>query len=208
MALVEFDTQFEDVRRYLPPFLCADDKQQLFSEFRRIRDDYGKINYFWLNPESSEISQGDVWRSFLVRRFEDGECREIAGIVLSNSCDIDPANDPDPSQNIVFAPLQSLERYRESLLRRGKRSEQIESLLTGIRRQLVTSMFYLPANGRELPESIVLLDDVHVHPLRDFLARRQERLATLSQVGHYIFLVKLSIHFTRMQEGVRRRNDS
>ena len=76
-------------------------------------------------------------------------------------------------------------------------------MLTAIRDQRVTSIFHLP-EGAWGPEGIVLLGTIHAHPLDDFLAKDRTRLFTLSQYAFYIFLVKLSIHFTRMQENVRR----
>ena len=33
---------------------------------------------------------------------------------------------------------------------------------------------------------------------------RNHRIFSLSQYGHYLFLFKLSFHFTRMQEGIDR----
>jgi uncharacterized protein (TIGR04255 family) len=51
---------------------------------------------------------------------------------------------------------------------------------------------------------IALLDNIHSIDLEQFLDLDPAKLLTLSQYGFYVFLVKLSIHFTRFQEGVLR----
>jgi hypothetical protein len=123
-------------------------------------------------------------------------------VVISNSCDIDPANRRDRALNILFSPLIALSKYVD-LLRQVKSEAQITPVLTAIRDQKMTSIFHLP-EGVWGPEGIVLLDTIHAHPLDHFLAKNRARLFTLSQYAFYIFIMKLSIHFTRMQENVRR----
>jgi hypothetical protein len=105
--------------------------------------------------------------------------------------------------NLVFSPLISLAKYA-ALLESVKTKDQIDSILVDIRRQWVTSIFYLPAVG-ELEESIVLLDNVHTQPFDAFKQTPgRAKVFTLSQYGFYLFIIKISIHFTRVQEDVHR----
>ena len=79
----------------------------------------------------------------------------------------------------------------------------VEDKLALIRRQRITDIFYLPSNGVN-EESMILLDDIHRHPLDHFLAQEKTKLFTLTQTAFYVFVIKLSIHFHRVKEGARR----
>ena len=65
-------------------------------------------------------------------------------------------------------------------------------------------MFFFPEVPGELEESVALLDDIHAHPLANFIECQRTRLFCLSQYAFYIFILKLSIHFSRFQEDVVR----
>jgi len=81
----------------------------------------------------------------------------------------------------------------------------VENKLAAIREQKVTSLFYLPPGGRLDGEYIAVLDDIHSLPYSAFATRGgREKLFTLSQVGFYLFLFKLSVHFCRFHENVPR----
>ena len=64
-------------------------------------------------------------------------------------------------------------------------------------------MLYVPAVAG-LPETFVRLDHIRPQPLHSFLAGQRKRLFSLSQGAFYILLIKLAIHFTRIQERVNR----
>jgi hypothetical protein len=82
----------------------------------------------------------------------------------------------------------------------------LESHIRAIVRQEITTFFYLP-KGALLPEDhIALLDRINNCDLR-FLSEefvRENRLFSLSNYGLYLFLLKISIHFTRITEGLDR----
>jgi hypothetical protein len=191
---------FEDIRRYLPKYLSPQDTSELFAQLAS----FPKKSPFYLTDEAlaAELLQGDGWRGFFAIDFRTAQGKEVSGVIVSNSCDIDPANRRDRAVNILFSPFIELSKYVELL--RGVKSEvQIADYLAAIRDQRVTSIFHLP-EGRGCPEGIILLDDIHTHPLDDFLGRARTPLFTLSQYAFYIFVMKLSIHFTRFNENVRR----
>jgi hypothetical protein len=193
------DELFEQVRRFLPPYLTSENKKDLFSELKKFPD---KLNYFWDAPAELRL-QGDAWRPFTALRFEDGQRKQVAGVIVSNSCDIDASNERHFRANVLYAPLISMDRFAKRLTDLGLTVERVSDVLGSIRRQENTRVFYLPASA-QLPEALVQLDDIHAEPLDHFLASSGQRLFSLSQGGFYVFLIKLAIHFTRVQEGVSR----
>lgn len=194
--------RFEEWRRYLPHYLNDDDKRALYSELKQFPDG---MRYFG-EPPDDEPLQGDGWKPFLLRDYETGAEREVSGIVISNSCDVVPGNTVDGRQNVLFAPLQSLERVIERLRLAGESEAQIQSQLNAIRRQEKTDVLYIPAVPGGIPETFVRLDDIRPQPLQRFLSGKQTRLFSLNQAAFYILLIKLAIHFTRIQERVHRNS--
>ena len=136
--------------------------------------------------------------------FVTGDRKEVSGMILSNSCDVNPDNQRDLPVNVLFAPLIQLNRYVESLRQAGKTKEQVDSQIRNIKKQYMTSIFYVPQCPGSIEECIILLDDIHAQPLQDFLGRERRSLFTLNQYAFYVFLIKLSIHFSRFREGINR----
>lgn len=193
------EQQFEEFRKYLPHYLNDGDKRALYEELRKFPE---KTQYFASSEDQSPL-QGDAWRPFAFRDFSSGDMREVAGIVISNSCDIDPANTPDGAQHLLFAPLMKLDGLRARFAQAGLSDEKAEDILRAIRRQEKSDFLYLPANG-DTPETFVRLDDIHPQPLSVFLTTKPVRLFSLSYAGFFILLIKLAIHFTRINERVVR----
>lgn len=161
---------------------------------------------FYSNREDlrEELLQGDGWKGFIAIDFHTGERKTVSGAILSNSCDIDPRNVRSLPVNVLFAPLIELRKYTDALRTIGKKDDQIKNTIIDLKRQRITNVFYLPECSGFIPESLILLDDIHRHPLQDFIVQPRQSLFTLNDYGFYIFLIKLSIHFTRFQEGVIR----
>ena len=173
----------------------------MWSELDKFPDN---LNFYWSQNEISEVLQGDAWQGFVVIDFVTGKRKAVPGVVLSNSCDISQKNARDVPTNILFAPLIKLSDYIAVLERVGKTADQISSQLVEIRKQHVTSIFYLPECLAKYPESMILLHDIHAHPAKDFFANDRREIFKLNQYAFYIFLMKLSIHLCRFQEGVAR----
>jgi hypothetical protein len=193
---------FEQIKLSLPKYLTPKQKEDLFSELSKFPENYA----FYLSNAAwaEQLLQGDGWRGFVAINFTTGEQKTVSGVIVSNSCDIAPDNVRDLPANVLFSPLIELSRYADQLRAVGKSAEQIASLLEAIRKQRVTSMFYLPEHPGICRESIILLHDIHAHPLPNFLGTERTCLFTLNQFAFYLFLIKLSIHFARFQEGVQR----
>jgi hypothetical protein len=189
----------EQIQDHIPRYLTLQQQRELASEL----SNFEKRNYYTqLFP--NELLQGDGWSRIEIIRFETGERDKIKGILLSNSCDIAPENRRDFPPRIVFAPLIDLGAYEARLIALLDK-QIVQDKLAAIRRQTVTSIFYLPAGGSLASEHIALLDDLHTIPLKAFLSETErEKLFTLGQMGFYLFIMKLSIHFCRFQEDIAR----
>lgn len=137
--------------------------------------------------------------------FESGERKLVKAVLLSNSCDIAPENKRELPTKLNFAPIIKLAPYLQLLRKAGLDNQQIDDKLVAIKEQKVTSLFYLP-KGADLEEDyIALLDDVHTVPYQAFSTQSERRkIFTLSQVGFYLFLLKLSVHFCRFHEEINR----
>jgi hypothetical protein len=191
---------FEGLEDHLPKYLSSADQAELVSHLR----DFENRNYYTtLFP--TDLLQGDGWFGFDIINLMDGKRDKIKGIMVSNSCDIDPSHKRDLPTRIVFAPLVKMGAYADLLARANLDPRQIETKIEAIRKQRVTSLFFLPKGGLLDEDHIALLDDLHNVPLKmfdEFEAR--SKLFTLSQVGFYLFVFKLSIHFCRFSENLSR----
>ena len=86
----------EKVRLALPPYLSAESKKELLAQLQQYpRND----NYYGAIPGETEPVQGDAWRGFVAVDFDTLERNTVVGFVISNSCDIAAANNPDSNQN-------------------------------------------------------------------------------------------------------------
>ena len=196
------ETLLEQLRIFLPKYLSPSEQKELWEELRAFPSPRG----FYLPSDDvmPDLLQGDGWRGFVAIDVVSGERKSTRGIILSNSCDIDLSNSRTLLPNLIFSPLISLAAYSARLTSAGLEPTKIESLIETIRRQEVSNIFFLPAMSYGPDESVVLLDTVHVQPVQMFVDGTRTRLFRLNQVAFYVFLIKLSIHFTRLQEGVKR----
>lgn len=194
----------DSIAAQLPSYLTQEAKEHLAGALNAFPD----CGPYYIDRYKTEVLQGDGWSHLEIVRFEDGARRPIRGILLSNSCDIDPANPRPLPARLVFAPIVKLARYADKLRQAGVAADRLENTLAAIREQRVTSLFYLPAGGRLDDEYIAILDDLHNVPYPAFAkSGGREKLFTLSQVGFYLFLFKLSVHFCRFHENVPRFDD-
>lgn len=194
---------WDDVQVFLPKYLTPRQARELFEELSSFPD----IPDFYLAPASSQpdLLQGDAWRGFLAVNIESLQRHTVSGVVVSNSCDVDVSNARTLPGGILFAPLVRLNAYRDRLITAGKNQDRIDDHIEAIRAQRVTYIFHLPA-GKYGPEEdlLLLLDDIHTQSLSHFAAGDRTLLFRLNQTAFYLFLLKLSIHFSRFQEDVQR----
>jgi len=193
---------FEKINTFLPKYLSPSQSRELFDALSKYPD----IGNHYLPPTSlsEDLLQGDGWAGLEFVEFDTGQRRCVEGLILSNSCDIDVSNFRASERRILFAPLIPLGSYELALREGGLDGERLQNVLLDIRRQHITYIYYLPAGTHGPDESIILLDDIHSEPLNFFLAGRRSRVFRLNQVAWYVLLIKISIHFSRVNEAVQR----
>ena len=74
---------------HLPHYLSAPRQEGIKSALVN----FPHIAFFYLNAYSTEVLQGDVWAGLTAIDFESCTKKRILGVVISNSCDIDPENE-------------------------------------------------------------------------------------------------------------------
>jgi hypothetical protein len=187
----------------LPSYLTLPVQQGLALELKRweARQD---VNYY-SSQRQQELLQGDLWTKVEIVNYETGARKPVKAIVLSNSCDIDETNKRDLPPLVTVAPLIPLVKYEALLTGMGINPFRVASQLLNVRRNAVTDIFYLPTGSALEQEHIALLSDVCTVPVAKFSSGGAAvKVTSLSLVGFYLFLFKLSVHFCRFHENVDR----
>jgi hypothetical protein len=197
----------EDIKLYLPKYLSSDAENQLFSGLKDFPNNIDSQLYTSLLKDEKIVFQGDGIKDMLVINLPKTKIGKAQSIILSNTCDIDMNNRRNFPSQILYSPIFNLEKYHDGLIQQKIKDEkQIDNHINNIKKQRITQIFYLPEYSNILPASIVFLDRV-CNIQNKFLDRNQlntSRLFSLSNYGLYLFIYKLSIHFTRIQENVER----
>lgn len=191
----------DSIKEQIPYYLTSKDKEDLVRELKNLSD---KTSYYTTQyPES--VLQGDGWSLLQFYDFDSGEKCSILGIILSNSCDAASENKRDIPAQVTFSPIVYLSGYVEELRKAGVDETRITQKVQAIRKQQITNIFYLPKGDKLEDEGIVLFGLVHTMPLSVFEKdSAKKKYFTLNQTGFYLFLLKLSVHFCRFQENLRR----
>ncbi|MGM0609321.1 MAG: hypothetical protein ACQESP_13005 [Candidatus Muiribacteriota bacterium] len=192
----------DDIKQHIPYYLTEPAKDGILKSLKDFPDNM--VYYTSFNTEDN-VLQGDCWDKLDIIDIISSKKKEIKGIILSNSCDINPENSRDIPPKLIFAPVIPLGLYKEKLKEREVPESTINSKINSIKEQKVTSLFYLPKGGNLDSDHIVPLDDLHSLPTTFFLKKTYKcNHFRLSQAGFYLFLFKLSIHFCRFHEEVLR----
>jgi hypothetical protein len=193
----------EESEKFLTPGLSASDRQEMLTELRRIRN--ASSMRFYSSRKFEQRMQGDALNGapYIVAK-NPPALRTTQVMVLSNSCDISPENQREERPMVTIAPLIRVSKWRDRFIAAGMKVARIDTKLKSLRAQEVTNKLFLP-KGQGLDEdSIVPLDHMQSIPTSMLDASNPTTLAVLSQAAHWLLCVKLSIHFSRLQEGVRR----
>ncbi len=199
---------FDNVKTYLPKYLSEDDQRRLFSELTQFPDNLDKRFYTSHLKDHSCLFQGDGINDVDAPDYENKQFRKIKGLLIRNTCDVNVENRRHYAPSAVFAPIFNLRKYRELLISKHQDPNSVESHITSVREQKITSYFFLPACEKLNEDSFARFDCLFSLPTLESLNHTfiQNRLFTLSDYGFYILLLKLSIHFSRIQESVSRNN--
>jgi hypothetical protein len=195
----------EDIKLYLPRYLSEESRNALVDALKNFPIPSERF-YTTRLKDTKIIYQGDGLTDLLFINLPESETKYRDGIILSNTCDISPDNKRLFESRMVYAPLVRLSVYRQILEEEGVKKEKIEQHLDSISNHHITQIFFLPGANGILEDSIIFFDRLSNLPSnyidRETLENR--RIFTLSAAGHYLFLFKLSFHFTRMQDKVDR----
>jgi hypothetical protein len=195
----------DDFKYHLPRYLTEESTKHLFEEIRNFPDNIdGRIFTTRLKDEKT-IFQGDGISNLPVISLPSTNSINAKVMVFSNTCDIDPQNDRPFNVQICYAPIFSMDKYK-AMLEQNLSEEAVEGHLRSVKNQEITQIFYLPYHPDVEGESVVFFDRINNFDRRYIEADQipKQRLFTLSDYGFYLFLIKLSIHFTRIGEKVER----
>ncbi len=199
---------FEDIKLYLPKYLSSESDKELFEGLKDFPANLDSRMYTTFLQDEKTIFQGDALSNLSIFNLPSTELKNGNCIVLSNTCDIDLNNTRFIPSQIVYAPILNLNKYRNKLLEIGFKPEQVNSHINSIKKQEITQVFYLPSIDNIFEESLVYLDRVINCPnnIIDREKLPENRIFSLSDYGAFLFLFKLSIHFTRIKDRVERRS--
>ena len=181
---------------------------KLFEELKSFPENIDHRLYSRVLAREEIIYQGDGIDGMLVVNFPSMEIGRLCAMVISNTCDVYSENIRFFPSRIVYTPIFNLEKYKRRIIEENDAREEarIEDHIDSIKRQFVTQIFYLPKGAGLEDDSIVFLDRLN-NCASDSLSAaeiKKRKIFTLSDYGFYLFLVKLSIHFTRVREKVER----
>ena len=202
---------FEEVKKYLPQYLSLTAQQELFQELKQFPQNIDQRIYTTQLTAQENLFQGDGVQNLLYINFPKTDIADVPGMILSNTCDIDPSNKRFMPLRIVYTPIFNLAKYEQSLIKNHVETEKktiqsINSHIADIRKQYISHIFYLPKGGKLENDSIVFFDRLNNCPSASIESQSvpERRIFTLSDYGFYLFLFKLSVHFTRIRDGLSR----
>lgn len=200
-------TSIEEFKLYLPKYLSPDTEESLFQEIKKFPDNIDSRIYTEYHRNEKILFQGDGIDGMLFVDLPKLKPHNAPGIVISNTCDIDPGNIRSTLSRVIYSPIMNLNEYCNMIEQtQAKTGQALLSHVNSIKSQYISNIFFLPKGGRLKGDSIVFFDWV-CSCSREFFTDNKiigDRIFTLSQYGFYLFLFKLSIHLTRIREGVER----
>lgn len=197
----------DDIKLYLPKYLSDLSQESLFYELKKFPSN--DPNQYYVSFEDKVIYQGDALKNIPFISLPDTNINYINVIVISNTCDIDLSNTRIFPAFISYCPLIDLERYRLLLLKHSSETK-VTNHLSDIKAQRITQIMYFP-KGALLDKEYITFFDRTLFLKNAYIDRNQlqnSRIFSLSNFGYYLFLLKLSIHFTRIRDGVDRVNNN
>ncbi|HYX05936.1 MAG TPA: hypothetical protein VE912_04305 [Bacteroidales bacterium] len=196
----------EEIHRHLPTYLNPEDRKNLFDEIKSFPSNIDSRIYS-SHPSLSKdiIYQGDIIANQPFILLPENNLKNSQVLVISNTCDIDLSNNNIKSPRVVYCPIISFSNYKNLVYKSYEKEQSANDHLNSVRKQEITDMFYLPEHG-DIKESIVLFDAANNYRMEPSQAKEmlENRITSLGNYGFMLFIVKLSIHFTRIEEGVNR----
>jgi hypothetical protein len=198
----------EDIKLYLPQYLSADEQKRLREELAKFPVD-GTRGTIYTNAlkDADYLLQGDGIALMPYASFPDSEIKNVPAVLLSNTCDMSADNIRMNHSRIMYAPILNFDKYGEGLKAKfPEDKDKVDHHLKDIRKQHISQILFLPKGGNLAYDGIVFFDRAISVPLSEEVVNEmcKRKLYTFSNFGFYLFLLKLSIHFTRIQEKIDR----
>jgi hypothetical protein len=197
----------DDIKLYLPKYLSAESTRKLIQQISEFPNNLSQNLYSTKLHDENVIFQGDGLKDIFISNLPHEKIGKSSVIVLSNTCDIDLSNKRLFPSQMFYAPIFNLEKYSLGLIKNGiKTNDSIKQHINDIKNQKITQILYLPPGGNLNYDGIVFLDRINNCPNK-LVSRnklKEQRLFILSDFGLYFFLLKISIHLTRIQEKIDR----
>ena len=197
-------TSFEDIKKYLPQYLSDRDAKQLFSALKDFPNNIDERFYTNYSLDDNILYQGDCLKDIPAFNLPDTRTKLSQSMAISNTCDMDLNNKRLWNTRILFSQIILLEKLEKGLCQRFPK-DRVTNYINSLKKQQITNAFYLP-KSKNLDEAVAFFDYTNSFDINyiDRESLKERRLVSLSNYGFYILLLKLSIHFTRVQEKVER----
>ncbi|MGI8655744.1 MAG: hypothetical protein ACR2LC_11050 [Pyrinomonadaceae bacterium] len=198
-------SHFEDFKQYLPKYLSPDAQANLFNDIKDFPENLKRL-YTEVLASKGDVFQGDGLKEVLIIKLPDTTIRKGPAMVISNTCDTSFSNARLLSPKIAYCPIVKLSNYITLLRRNSIPESRIDTHIKEIRKQWITSIFFLPKGGSLPEDCVVLLDNLNSCDV-GYLSPESVislRLFSLSNYGFYVFLFKLAVHLTRIRESEDR----
>lgn len=167
------------------PSISNDIKDKAQEAIRQFKTEGKQINYLTKDDAIEELSQGDILDSVpFIYMDENGteQTVKMYGIVLTTSCDI------DHDDSILIASVPDLKDYQ------GKKD-------TITQNQTLTYLYFPDYKMNEKYIDFSLVNTYSSSLIKEFIKiGKIRRYASLSQVGYYMFLCKLSAFLLRRED--------
>lgn len=196
----------DEIKKYLPQYLSDTELSHLKEELAKFPTDGTKDTVYTVALNGADfLLQGDGIGKVPYLNFPNTDIHLINAILLSNTCDMSTENKRMNPCRIMYAPILNFEKYADKL-RESFPEQRVNNHLKDVKAQLISQILYLPKNGKLDYDGIVFFDRAISLPLTENSIKTMcdNKLFTLSNFGLYLFLFKLSVHFTRIQERIDR----
>jgi len=200
----------EDIKLYLPKYLSPKSTDNLFDELKQFPENIDKRLYSKVCDYKDKILQGDGLINLPVINLPESTVKDASVMVISNSCDNDPDNIRFFDSRVCYCPIFKLNKYKNMLLESGEENDKVDFHINSIRKQQLAQIFYLP-NGAGLEEESFIFFNKVVSCDSDTIfqeGKNRNKIFSLGNYGIYFFVFKLSIYFTRLNEGIDRNKET
>lgn len=168
----------------------------------------GLGSWFYSPSIPEDAYQGDIVDKFEMvysevvgAKLETRSLEDVPCMLLSHTCDME-LRGKTREKYVSVAPVFSFKEFANS---RGTEysEDRWDDFLTSVKANRITDILYIPKKG-PLDDSVILLDRISsIDPkfLKIKLERGEtKRVLSLSQIGFYFFLIKLTYHFARYED--------